>query len=122
MRRAADMLPAAIDVEGVCVRGATYGDMIAGKLTLAKGSDLAPVLAGLPHDHCQCPHWGYVLQGEIEVSYQDGSTETVKAGDLYYWPPGHVVRFTEDTTYVEFSPAGPMAEVLAHVKGKMGLD
>ncbi|MEO1688689.1 MAG: cupin domain-containing protein [Pseudomonadota bacterium] len=121
MHQAADSMPSAIDVEGVSVRGDTYGDMIAGKLKLAKGSDLAPVLAGLPHDHCQCPHWGYVIEGEIEVTYQSGETETVRAGDLYYWPPGHVVRFTEDTTYVEFSPAEEMAQVLAHVKSKMGL-
>lgn len=122
MRETADALPAAIDVEGVSVKGAAFGDMIAGKLKLAKGSDLAPVLAGLPNDHCQCPHWGYVIEGEIEVSYEDGSTETVKAGDIYHWPPGHVLRFAEDTSYVEFSPADQMAEVLAHVKSKMGLD
>ncbi|MEO0820719.1 MAG: cupin domain-containing protein [Pseudomonadota bacterium] len=116
-----DTLPAEIDVEGVTVRGDLFGDMIAGQLKLAKGSDLAPVLAGLPHDHCQCPHWGYVVEGAIEVRYQDGSSETVRSGEIYYWPPGHVLRFLEDTTYVEFSPAGPMAEVLAHVKAKMGL-
>ena len=121
MHEAAESLPSAIEVEGVSVRGTTFGEMIGGRLKLAKGSDLAPVLAGLPHDHCQCPHWGYVIDGEIEVSYQNGDTETVRTGDLYYWPPGHVVRFTKDTTYVEFSPAAEMSEVLAHVKTKMGL-
>lgn len=121
MHQAADSLPAEIEIEGVSVRGAVFGDMIAGRLKLAQGSDLAPVLAGLPNDHCQCPHWGYVIDGEIAVTYQDGTTETIGAGDLYYWPPGHVVRFPRDTTYVEFSPAGPMADVLAHVKSKMGL-
>lgn len=121
MHEAADTMPAAIDIEGVSVRGKTYGEMMVGKLKLAKGSDLAPVLAGLPHDHCQCPHWGYVIEGEIAVTYQDGTTETVSAGDLYYWPPGHVLRFTADTTYVEFSPAAEMSAVLTHVKAKMGL-
>lgn len=122
MHQSATSLPAEIDVEGVSVRGAPFGEMIAGQLKLAKGSDLAPVLAGLPHDHCQCPHWGYVIEGEIEVTYQDGTSETVRTGDLYYWPPGHVVRFSEDTTYVEFSPAAEMLPVLDHVKTKMGLN
>ncbi len=121
MREAKDDLPIAIDVEGVKVQGADWGGMISGQLRLAKGTDLAPVLEGLPHNHCQCPHWGFVIEGSIEVSYQDGSKETVQAGDLYYWPPGHTIRFNEDTRYVEFSPSEPMLEVLAHVKGKMGL-
>jgi len=121
MHAKADNLPAEIDVEGVCVRGTVFGDMIAGQLKLAKGSDLKPVLAGLPHDHCQCPHWGYVIAGQIVVDYQDGTNETIGAGELYYWPPGHVVKFVADTTYVEFSPAEEMAAVLAHVKSKMGL-
>ena len=122
MHAAPETLPAAIDVEGVSVRGDAFGEMIAGKLKLAKGTDLAPVLAGLPNDHCQCPHWGYVIEGRIEVRYEDGTEETISAGELYYWPPGHVVRFPEDTTYVEFSPVGPMTEVLGHVKRKMGLE
>ncbi len=121
MHSKAEDLPAEIDVEGVTVRGTVFGDMIAGELKLAKGSDLAPILAGLPNDHCQCPHWGYVMEGAIEVRYEDGSMETIRSGELYYWPPGHVVKFVEDTTYVEFSPAAEMAAVLAHVKGKMGL-
>ncbi len=38
---------------------------------------------------------------------------------MYYWPPGHTVRFEEDTEYVEFSPKHQMDEVLAHVERKM---
>lgn len=121
MREARDNLPTAIEVEGVKVQGDDWGGMISGHLRFAKGTDLTPVLEGLPHDHCQCPHWGYIIEGRIEVKYQDGTSETVNKGDLYYWPPGHTVSFPEDTTYVEFSPAKEMLEVLGHVKGKMGL-
>ncbi|MGF1511033.1 MAG: cupin domain-containing protein [Myxococcota bacterium] len=64
---------------------------------------------------CPCPHWGYVLSGKIEVKHIDGTRETVNAGDVHYWPPGHTVWFDEDTEYVEFSPEKPMNEVLAHV-------
>jgi hypothetical protein len=45
---------------------------------------------------CQCPHWGTVLKGSINVRYADGREETVRAGDVYYWPPGHTVWVDED--------------------------
>jgi len=121
MRTAKNDLPTAIGVEGVTVQGIDWGGMLAGQLRMAKGVDFGPVLQGLPNDHCPVPHWGYVIEGRIEVTYSDGTTETVRAGDLYYWPPGHTVTFPEDTTYVEFSPASEMRELLAHVKGKMGI-
>ena len=40
-----------------------------------------PLLEGLEGDLCQCPHWGYLIEGRIRVSYQDGTQETVSAGD-----------------------------------------
>lgn len=121
MREAAEALPTAIGVEGVSVKGADWGGMLAGRLRMARGVDFAPVLKGLPDNRCPVPHWGYVIEGRIEVLYTDGTTETVRAGELYYWPPGHTVHFPEDTTYVEFSPAAEMRSLLAHVKGNMGL-
>ena len=88
-------------------------------MRMDKGVDFTPLLEGLPDNHCQCPHWGYVLKGKIFVSYTDGTEEAVEAGQMYYWPPGHTVRFEEDTEYVEFSPKHQMDEVLAHVERKM---
>lgn len=121
MRERKEDLPAAISVEGVSLQGTEFGTMSAAHGRMAKGTDLAPVLEGLPHDKCQVPHWGYVLEGAIEVAYQDGTQEVVRGGELYYWPPGHTVRFLEDTSYVEFSPAGEMRELVGHVKAKLGL-
>ena len=121
MRETIEKLPTAIGVEGVTVQGADWGGMMAGHLKMAKGVDFAPVLQGLPDDRCPVPHWGYVIEGRIEVLYTDGARETVRAGELYYWPPGHTVMFPEDTTYVEFSPAREMLDLLGHVKGKMGV-
>lgn len=121
MKKPSEALESVIDVEGVDVRGEDWGGMIAGRLVFAKGADLAPVLKGLPNDQCQCPHWGYVIDGKIVVTYADGTQEILTAGDIYYWPAGHTVRFAEDTHYVEFSPTDAMMEVLAHVKAQMGL-
>jgi quercetin dioxygenase-like cupin family protein len=65
----------------------------------------------LPNDLCPCPHWGYVLEGRMVVTYTDGE-ETVRAGDLFYLPPGHAVVAEQDVRYVEFSPPTPYDEFL----------
>ena len=60
-----------------------------------------------------------MLKGSIHVRYADGREETVHAGEVYYWPPGHTVRVDEDYEAVEFSPSGPMGELIAHLKSKL---
>ena len=104
---------------GDMARGAEAGGQVMTLMSLADGTDFCHLLKGLPHDHCQCPHWGYLLKGKIIVDYQDGKSETVEAGDLYYWPPGHTIRVEGETQYVEFSPAKEMGELLDHVIGNM---
>jgi CspA family cold shock protein len=65
---------------------------------LGPGADLRPLLKGLPDDHCQVPHWGYVLKGSMTIAYADGQEETLRAGDLWYLPPGHTARTDEGVT------------------------
>ena len=31
--------------------------------------DATPLLKGLPDDRCQCPHWGYVVNGKLTFRY-----------------------------------------------------
>ncbi len=119
MKQALTDLPSTLDVPGAKINGAAWGDMTCARMRIAKGVDFTPLLQGLPHDHCQCPHWGYIISGKIRVKYQDGTEEVVSGGDIYYWPAGHTVIFEEDTEYVEFSPQHQMEEVLAHVEGKL---
>jgi len=76
-------------------------------------------LEGLPGNLCQCPHWGTVLKGSIHVRFSDGTEEVVRAGEVYYWPPGHTVWVDEDYEAVEFSPAGPMGKVIDHLNSKL---
>ena len=38
-------------------------------VSIHEDNDLAPMLKGLPDDACQCPHWGYVLSGQLTVRY-----------------------------------------------------
>ena len=71
-------------------------------------------MEGLLDDRCQCAHWGYVLSGSITVRYADGSEETTRAGELYYWPGGHTGWTDDGVTFVEFSPTSDIAPVLTH--------
>lgn len=114
------LMPKRIDAGGVCIQGHDWGGMNVAHIRFPAGADATPLLKGLPKDMCQCPHWGTVLKGSINVRYMDGKEETVHAGQAYYWPPGHTVWVTEDYESVEFSPSGPMNEVIAHLKAQLG--
>ena len=80
-------------------------------ISLPAGTDLAPMLRGLPNDLCPCPHWGYVIKGRIRVTYADG-VEVLEAGDLFYLPPGHTPLVEEDVVFVEFSQPAEFEAVL----------
>ena len=72
--------------------------------------DSAPFLRGLPDDRCQCPHWGYVLKGELTFTFAD-HTETYRPGDAFYVPAGHTPANAEDTEYLQFSPTSELRVV-----------
>ena len=75
--------------------------------------DHGPLLRGLPDDRCQCPHWGYILSGQITMRYADHE-ETYVAGDAFYAPPGHVPIGNEPgTELLQFSPTDALAETNA---------
>lgn len=112
-------LPIAHEALGEMIRGTEFGGMTSAYIEYPAGLDLRPLLEGLEADHCQCPHWGFVIEGSIRVFYQDGTEETVSTGEMYYWPSGHTIVVDEAVKMVEFSPHDQMSKVLAHVVGKM---
>src|ERR1700722_4953134 len=73
-------------------------------VTIREDHDLSEVLSGLDGGHCSCPHWGYVFQGKITVTYGDRE-ETIGAGEAFYMPPGHVPAATAGSEFIQFSPA-----------------
>lgn len=97
----------------------TSGAMSAEYFSLGAGTDIAPLLQGLEGDLCQAPHWGYLAEGSLTVTYADRSTETVKSGDLFYWRPGHTVRVEQDAQLMMFSPQREHLHVLDHMKQKL---
>ena len=74
-----------------------------------------PLFQGLEGNLCQCPHWGFVLIGQITTSDAAGTQETVRTGDLFYWPPGHNVRVDADAEVVMFSPQHEHSHVIDHM-------
>jgi hypothetical protein len=126
MKIAKNDIPEIFNVPGAVVRQVTgFGDAtgyskIAGEyFSVAAGTDLAPLLKGLEHDLCQSPHWGYLIRGEVNVTYTDGSRETVNDSDLFYWPAGHTVAVSQDAEIILFSPQEEHCAVLAHLKKQL---
>ncbi len=119
MKQDKTQLPTRLEAGGVCIQAHDWSELNVARIRFPKGADAAPLLEGLPGNLCQCPHWGLVLKGSIHVRYSDGSEEVVRAGEVYYWPPGHTVRVDEDYEAVEFSPAGPMGAVIDHLNLKL---
>jgi hypothetical protein len=97
--------------------GNTQGyDKISGEyFSLAAGVDTTPLFEGLEGDLCQCPHWGFLVRGELTVTDAAGATEIVKTNDLFYWPPGHNVRVSADAEVVMFSPQREHTHVIKHM-------
>jgi quercetin dioxygenase-like cupin family protein len=61
-----------------------------------------------------------MIGGKLAVRYQDGRSEATKAGDLFYWPPGHTIKAEADSEFVLFSPQEDHTPVLDHVKNQLG--
>ncbi|MGK5638718.1 hypothetical protein ACSNOK_10465 [Streptomyces sp. URMC 126] len=111
--------PVAIEGDGVELRVRDIGgDMSVAFVRFPQGADMAPVLAGLPGDLCQCPHWGYLLKGRLRMRAVDGD-EVYEAGQAFYWAPGHAPEALEDCEYLDFSPKKEFDEVVEHIKAAM---
>jgi len=119
-------IPVRIDVPGAIARQIkNFGDAtgyshIGGEyFSLAEGTDILPLLQGLEGDLCQSPHWGYIIEGKLTVSFADGHEETPETSDLFYWPPGHTVKADKDTEMILFSPQHEHDEVIEHILEKV---
>lgn len=124
MRIAKDDIPVKLDAPGAKARqsadfGTAEGVLSAEYFSLGAGTDISPLLEGLQDDLCQAPHWGYLIEGEVVVTYGDSSTETCHGGDLYYWPAGHTVRVIEDAELAMFSPRAEHGHVIDHIAAKI---
>jgi hypothetical protein len=125
MRVAKDDVDVKMQVPGAVLRqhtefGTVKGfDKISGEyFTFAAGVDTTELFKGLDGNACQCPHWGFVIRGQLTTTDAAGKQETVKTNDLFYWPPGHNVHVDVDSEIVMFSPQREHTHVLDHMIAK----
>lgn len=122
MRVAKDNIEVKMEIPGAIIRQRTdFGDATGlGKISgeffsLSAGVDTTPLFIGLEGNLCQCPHWGYVLSGQITTTDAEGKQETVNKNDLFFWPAGHNVNVTEDAEIIMFSPQHEHTVVIDHM-------
>jgi hypothetical protein len=120
------MVDVQLEMPGAVIRQRTdFGDVrgfdtISGEyFTLSAGVDTTSLFQGLADDLCQCPHWGFVLRGQLTTTDASGARETVHANDLFYWPPGHNVKVDADAEIIMFSPQREHSLVIKHMIGKV---
>ena len=126
MRVAKEKVDVKMEIPGAVIRQRTdFGDAsglgkISGEyFTLATGVDTTPLFQGLEGNRCHCPHWGFVLRGQLTTTDANGDRETVNANDLFYWPPGHNVKVDADAEIVMFSPQREHSVVIEHMIEKV---
>lgn len=126
MRIAKEDVDVKMQIPGAVIRQRKdFGDATGlGKISceffsLSAGVDTAPLFLGLQGDSCQCPHWGFVLRGQLTTTDERGEKETVNANDLFYWPPGHNVKIDADAEIVMFSPQHEHSIVINHMIEKV---
>ena len=112
-------IPLEMKLDGIETRGLAWGDILVRHIDLPPGVDFTPLFKGLPDDRCQCPHWGYVFSGAITVCATDGTEETTRAGEVFYWPAGHTGWTDEGVAFLEFSPTEQLRPVLEHLAAQL---
>lgn len=122
MRVAKDDIDVKLEIPGAILRQKTnFGDATGlGKISaeyfsLSAGVDTTPLFIGLEGNLCQCPHWGFLISGQITTTDAKGIEEQVNAQELFYWPSGHNVKVNADAEIVMFSPQKQHTPVINHM-------
>ena len=93
------------------IRAARWGEMHVARYTLPPGTDLSPFFAALPDGLCSGDHFGIMIAGELTVRYADGTEETARAGDLYYWPGMHTGWSDQGAEFIAVTPLAQVARM-----------
>ncbi len=111
-----------MEIPGAIIRQKTdFGDATGlGKISgeyfsLSAGVDTTPLFMGLEGNLCQCPHWGYLISGQLTTTDTKGIKEIVNANDLFYWPSGHNVMVNANAEIIMFSPQQQHTHVINHM-------
>ena len=107
--------PISLDLPEIVGRYAEAGEYTIAFEKYPQEVDPAPFFVVLPHDRCQCPHWGVVTAGQVTFRWSDHD-ETFVEGDAYYAPPGHLPLMAAGTSVVEFSPTEELQATMTVVE------
>lgn len=126
MKIAKEKVDVKLEIPGAVIRQRKdFGDATGlGKISceyfsLSAGVDTTPLFMGLEGDLCQCPHWGFVIGGQLTTTDAYGTKETVNANDLFYWPAGHNVMVNQNAEIIMFSPQMEHSHVISHMIEKV---
>ena len=121
-----DDIEVKMEIPGAIIRQKTdFGDAsgfgkISGEyFSFSAGVDTTPLFMGLEGNLCQCPHWGYLLSGQLTTTDAEGTEEIVNEKELFYWPSGHNVKVNEDAEIIMFSPQQEHTHVINHMIRKV---
>ena len=113
-------LPVGMKAPKTIMRSKTgLGGMAVAFNEVPAGGDMTALFQGLPENACPAPHWGYILEGSVRIKYVDGRDETVNAGEVFYWPAGHIPFVEKDLKIIDFSPEAEFNQVMEHLGKKM---
>ncbi|MCU4158282.1 hypothetical protein J1N10_20075 [Carboxylicivirga sp. A043] len=122
MKIAKEKIEVKMEIAGAVIRQRNdFGDATGlGKISceyfsLSAGVDTTPLFMGLEGNLCQCPHWGYVLSGQLTTTDAKGIKEVVNTNDLFYWPSGHNVLVNVNAEIIMFSPQTQHSHVINHM-------
>jgi hypothetical protein len=98
-------------------RSVQWGDMEIG-FTVAPPVDCEFLGEGLPGGVCPCPHYGYVLKGRMRSRWPgtDWPDEVASAGEVYFFPAGHILSYEEDSEVLELNPAYALTTIMDHTE------
>jgi hypothetical protein len=94
------------------------GEMVCARHLIPANFDSAPLYRGLPNDMCPCEHWCYLVRGRLEYRFADGKAFTVKPGDAFHVPAGHLADAKEDTELIELTVAADYRRKAQHLAGE----
>ena len=94
-------------------RSVQWGDLEVGFTTTGPGDHTA-AYQGLPGGVCPCPHYFYVFEGRIRCIWPDSDIpdEIVSAGEVCFFPSGHVLVYGEASRVLELNPAAALRDCM----------
>ena len=101
---------------GEMFRTVRWGDMEVGLTTIDQPLDCTESyqIGGMAGGVCPCPHYGYIFSGTLRAVYPntDEPDEVATAGEVYFFPAGHVLVYEEATKALEINPAYALGQCM----------